>query len=48
MGDEHEITQVEEVPSENLPLDKTLNSKCRNNVKAKNNDGQKNESQDFL
>ena len=46
MGDEPEITQVEKVPSKTLPLDKTLNSKCHNNVKAKNKDSQKNKRQD--
>ena len=46
MGDEPEITQVEKVPSETLPLDKTLNSKCHKNVEVKNKDGQKNKSQD--
>ena len=35
MGDEPEINQVESVPSETLPLDKTLNSKCHNNVEVK-------------
>ena len=42
MEDEPEITQVEKGPSETLPFDKTLNSKCHNNVEAKNKDGQKN------
>ena len=46
MGDEPETTQVEKVPSETSPLDKTLNSKCHNNIEAKNKDGQKNERQD--
>ena len=46
LGDEPEITQVEKVPSEILPLDKTLNSKCYKNVDAKNKDGQKNKRQD--
>ena len=45
MGDEPEITQVENVPSETLPLDKTLNSKCHDNVEVKNKDGQKNKRQ---
>ena len=34
MGDEPEITAVEKVPSETLPPDKTLNSKCHNNAEA--------------
>ena len=34
MGNEPEITQVEKVPSETLPPDKTLNSKCHNNAEA--------------
>ena len=45
MGDEPEITQVEKVPSETLPPDKTLNSKCHNNVEAKSKDGQNNKRQ---
>ena len=36
MGDEPEITQVEKVLSETLPLDKNLNKKCHINVEAKN------------
>ena len=44
MGDEPEITQVEKVLSETLPLDKNLNRKCHINVEAK--DGQKNKRQD--
>ena len=43
MGDEAEITQV---LSKALPLRKTLNSKCHNNVQVKNKDGQKNKKQD--
>ena len=46
MGDEPEITQVEKVPSEILPLDKTLNNKCLKNVETKNKDDQKNKRQD--
>ena len=46
MGDEHEITQVEKVPSETLPPDNTLKSKCHNNVEAKYKDSQKNKRQD--
>ena len=46
MGDEPEITQVEKVPSETLLLNKTLNSKCYNNVEAKTKDGQRNKRQD--
>ena len=40
MGDEPETTQVEETPSETPPLDKTLNSKCHNDIVVKNKDGQ--------
>lgn len=43
MGYKPEITQVEKVLSETLPLDKTLNKKCQNNIEAKNKDGQKNQ-----
>ena len=46
MGDEPEITQVEKVPSETPLLDKTLNSKCHNNVEAKTKDSQRNKRQD--
>ena len=46
MGNEPEITQVEEVLSETLPLDKTLNSKCHNNIETKTKDSQKNKRQD--
>ena len=46
MGDELETTRIEEVSSETLPLDKTLNSKCHNNVETKNKGGQKNKRQD--
>ena len=46
MRDEREIIQVEKVPSETLPLTKTLNSKCHNNAEVKNKDGQKNKRQD--
>ena len=46
MWDEPETTQIEEVPSESLPLDEALNRKCDNNVETKNKDGQKNKRQD--
>ena len=45
IGDEHEITQAESIPSEILSLNKSLNSKssniCHDTVKSKTNDGQK-------
>ena len=47
MGDEPEITQIENVLSETQKLNKTLNNKCHNNVEAKNKDSQKNKRQDF-
>ena len=46
MGNEPEIIQVEKESSETLLLNKILNSKCHNNVEAKNNDDQKNKRQD--
>ena len=46
MGNESAITQIKKVPSETLPLDKTLNSKYHRNIEAKNKDGQKNKRQD--
>ena len=46
MWDEPEMTQIEEVPSESLPLDEALNRKFDNNVETKNKDGQKNKRQD--
>ena len=46
MGNEPKITQIERVPSETVALDKTLNSKCHNNVEGKNKDSQKNKRQD--
>ena len=42
MGVEPETTQVEVIPSEPPPIDKTLNTKRHNNVEAKNKDGLKN------
>ena len=48
MGDEPETTQVEEVPSKTPILDKTLNSKCHNNVKAKNKVGRESKRRDSL
>ena len=45
IGNEPEIAQVEKFPSETLLLDKTLNSKCHNNVEGKNKAGQKNKRQ---
>lgn len=42
MGEEPEITQVEKVSSDSLPLDKSSKSKCANNVGPKNKDGDKN------
>ena len=46
MRDEPETTQAKEVPSETLPLDKTLYSKCTNNVDAEIKNGLKNKKQD--
>ena len=45
-GNEPDAAQLEKIAPETMSVDKTLNSKCHNNVKSGNKDDQKNKTQD--
>ena len=45
-GNEPDAAQLEKIAPDTMSVDKTLNSKCHNNVKSGNKDDQKNKTQD--